>query len=151
MKTKIIELIKYGFWGGITTLINLALFALFDSFDVMHYVVANGIAYVIAVVINYVFNKLFVFTAPEQKATDRRETVLQFLKFVLLRAISLLVDSVLFFILVELFENLIAIKLGFITTRLIIRVLLSMAIIMATFVFSKLFIFKAKSKNVEEK
>ena len=144
MKQKLIELIKYGFWGGITTLINLALFALLDSFGIMHYVVANGIAYVIAVVINYFCNKYFVFTAPEQTAVGKKETAAQFIKFVILRAISLLVDSVLFFIFVEWLEDLIVIKIGFITTRLIIRVILSGVIIMSTFVFSKLFIFKRK-------
>ena len=84
MKAKIFELIKYGFWGGITTLINLALFAFLDSLNVMHYVLANGIAYAVAVVINYVFNKIFVFNAPDDKITDKRENAIQFIKFVII-------------------------------------------------------------------
>lgn len=149
MKAKIFELIKYGFWGGITTLINLALFAFLDSLSVMHYVLANGIAYAVAVVINYVFNKIFVFNSPEDKITDKRENAIQFIKFVIMRALSLLVDSVLFFILVELLEDKIVIQIGFVTTRLVIRVVLSMAIIMATFILSKLFIFKAKNNGTK--
>ena len=145
MKQKLIELIKYGFWGGITTLINLALFAFIDSLNIMHYVVANGIAYVIAVIINYFCNKYFVFTSPDQTAVGKKENAAQFIKFIILRAFSLLIDSVLFYIFVEWLEDLVVINIGFITTRLIIRVVLSAAIIMATFVFSKLFIFKTKS------
>ena len=144
MKEKLIELIKYGFWGGITTLINLALFALLDSFGIMHYVVANGIAYVIAVILNFLCNKFFVFTAPEQTVSGKKESTAQFLKFIGLRAASLAVDSALFYLFVELLEDRIVLDLGFITTRLVIRVVLSMVIIMATFVFSKAFIFKSK-------
>ena len=66
-----------------------------------------------------------------------------------MRALSLLVDSVLFFILVELLEDKIVIQIGFVTTRLVIRVVLSMAIIMATFILSKLFIFKAKNNGTK--
>ena len=146
MKEKIIELIKYGFWGGITTLVNLALFALIDSWGIMHYVVANGIAYVIAVVLNFLCNKFFVFTSPGQTATDKKEGAVQFVKFIALRAVSLAVDSALFYLLVELLEDKIDLSVGFITTRLVIRVVLSAVIIMATFVFSKTFIFK-RTKN----
>ena len=147
IKDRIIELIKYGFWGGITTLINLILFAFLDSLSVMHYVVANGIAYTVAVVINYVCNKLFVFTDVDAKRTDKRENAVQFVKFVLLRAVSLLVDSALFYLFVELLEDVIVINIGFITTRLIIRVLLSAVIIMATYVINKMFIFNGAKRD----
>lgn len=149
MKEKIIELIKYGFWGGITTLVNLALFALIDSWGIMHYVVANGVAYVIAVILNFLCNKFFVFTAPEQTVTDKRESTVQFVKFIVMRAISLAVDSALFYLFVELLEDKIDLSFGFITTRLVIRVVLSAVIIMSTFVFSKLFIFKRSGKAGE--
>ena len=147
MKEKLIELIKYGFWGGITTLINLALFAFLDGLGIMHYVVANGIAYVIAVILNFLCNKFFVFNSPEQTVTDKKESTVQFLKFIGLRAASLAVDSALFYLFVELLEDRLVIDFGFITTRLVIRVVLSTVIIMATFVFSKMFIFKGKNKS----
>ncbi|MBR2473501.1 MAG: GtrA family protein [Clostridia bacterium] len=147
MKQRIIELIKYGFWGGITTLINLALFALLDSFNVMHYIIANGIAYAIAVVINYVCNKLFVFKSNDGIPLSKRESTVEFIKFVILRIISLAVDSALFFVLVELLEDIIIINIGFITTRLIIRFILSTVIILATYIINKLFIFKSTNKK----
>ena len=43
------ELIKYCFFGGITTLLNLALLYVFVEMG-MNYIVANTIAYIITVV-----------------------------------------------------------------------------------------------------
>ena len=138
MKNKIIELVKYGFWGGITTCLNLILFYLLDSMNIMHYLVANGISYAIAVVVNYICNKLFVFNAPDQTARGKRELTVQFIKFIVMRLVSLLIDSVLFYIVVDL--------LG--APKLPGRVVLSALIIMGTFVFSKLFIFKGNTKGL---
>lgn len=145
MKERIIEIIKYGFWGGVTTLINLVLFSLLDSLGIMHYILANGIAYAVAVVINYVCNRAFVFNSQKDITSSKKENAMQFLKFIVLRIISLAVDSVLFFILVELFEDLVVIKIGFITTRLVIRVGLSAIIIMTTYFINKIFIFTRAS------
>lgn len=150
MKQRVIELIKYGFFGGITTLINLGLFAWLDSLNIMHYVIANGLAYAVAVVINYVCNKFFVFNSENGSVPDKKENAVQFLKFIALRVVSLAVDSLLFFVLVELLEDAVTVNLGFITTRLIIRVLLSMVIIMATYVINKLFIFGSKTEKDEK-
>ena len=132
MKDKIVELIKYGFWGGITTCLNLVLFFLLDKLNIMHYLLANGIAYVIAVIVNYICNRLFVFNAPNQIAKGRREVTAQFLKFFIMRIISLLIDTALFFVVVDL--------LGI--PKLPGRIALSAVIIILTFVFSKLFVFK---------
>ena len=54
-KEKLIELIKYGFWGGISTAINLALFYMFIFFK-MQYVCSNIVSYIIAVIFSYIFN-----------------------------------------------------------------------------------------------
>ena len=84
MRQKLIEIIKYGFWGVVSTSVNLLLFAFLDYLDIMHYLVANGIAYAVAVVINYICNKLFVFTAPDQTVKGKTETAVQFVKFIIM-------------------------------------------------------------------
>ena len=71
------ELIKYCFFGGITTLLNLALLYVFVEMG-MNYIVANTIAYIIAVVVNYVFSVFFVF---EEKAEGVKQNIVQFGKF----------------------------------------------------------------------
>ena len=137
MRQKLIEIIKYGFWGVVSTSVNLLLFAFLDYLDIMHYLVANGIAYAVAVVINYICNKLFVFTAPDQTVKGKTETAVQFVKFIIMRAVSLGIDSLLFYIVVD--------KLGF--PKLPGRIILSMIIIMATFVVSKVFVFRNKNSD----
>ena len=56
-----------------------------------------------------------------------------------------------FIVCFDLPENVLTLQMGFITTRIIIRAILSMAIIMATFVISKLFIFNSKKIGDSEK
>lgn len=60
MGEKIVELFKYGIYGVITTIINLALFFGLEKIGV-YYLAANTLSYIIAVVINYFLNKKYVF------------------------------------------------------------------------------------------
>ena len=83
------ELIKYCFFGGITTLLNLALLYVFVEMG-MNYIVANTIAYIIAVVVNYVFSVFFVF---EEKAEGVKQNIVQFGKFCSVRIGSLVLDN----------------------------------------------------------
>ena len=55
------ELFWYGVFGVLTTIINMAAFWLFSDVLSVHYMVANVIAWVIAVAFAYVTNKLWVF------------------------------------------------------------------------------------------
>lgn len=126
------ELIKYGFFGAITTGINLILFFILEYVGV-HYIIANTIAYFIAVVINYVFNRNYVFE--KETGASKSETTRQFIKFVIVRLASLLVDNSLFYILVDV--------LGI--NVYISRIGLSVGIIMATYVINKLFVFNKKN------
>lgn len=125
---QLVELIKYGFFGGITTLINLALFFLFTQMG-MQYIIANTISYIIAVIINYFLNQFFVFKTTG-KPTAKKRT--EFINFFLVRLGSLCVDNVLFFIVVDVFN--INLYFG--------RITLSLLIIMLTFIVNKKFVFK---------
>ena len=86
MKKRLTEIIRYGFWGVISTGINLILFYLF-VFMHLQYVVANVVSYVVAVFASYYFNKRFVFTSKTGKS------VWMLIKYVLIRTISIAADS----------------------------------------------------------
>ena len=135
---KIIELFKYGIFGAITTAINLALFFGIDHLHIMYYLVANTIAYFIAVVINYVLNRYFVFEKNENQ--NKTDTAKQFGKFVLLRVVSLGVDNLLFYLLVSKCH----------LNKTVSRIGLSFVIIMITYVINKLFIFNSKGNENEK-
>lgn len=127
---KLKELISYGFFGAITTGINLALFALLKELGV-YYLLANTIAYFVAVVINYVFNVKFVF--PDSAGSGMKAQIKQFLKFLGVRIFSLIVDNALFFLLVSiLYFPVYPSRIG-----------LSFFIILATYFVNKFSVFKS--------
>ncbi len=59
------ELFWYGFFGVITTIVNIVVFYLLDTVCGLHYMIANVAAWIVANVIviicNYVLSKLWVF------------------------------------------------------------------------------------------
>ena len=127
MKERIVELIKYGFWGIVSVGVNLALFYLMLHLGVQ-YVTANVISYILAVVCSFFFNKYLVF----QKADKSRSQVAQGVKYFAMRAISVAVDSGLLVFLHEVCGLNVTVS----------KVVDSIIIIGGTFVVSKLFIFR---------
>lgn len=128
MTEKIIEIIKYGFCGFVTTAINLILFWILEKVG-LHYLVANVVSYIIAVLINYFLNKKFVFYT---QGKTRCENCYEILKYFGVRLFSLLIDSTLFYIIVDTLK--VNVYVG--------RIALSIAIIMMTFVINKVFVFR---------
>lgn len=124
---KYIEIVKYAFWGGISTIINLAILFFLLSCTSIHYIVSNTIAYVIAVLINFVFNKKFVFNS---KKNAKRELLL----FIIIRLISLLVDNCCYYIAVDVLNY----------NLYISRLFLSCLIIIITYFANKVLVFNAK-------
>lgn len=130
MKKQLTEILRYGFWGAVSTGINLSLFYIF-VFMHLQYVAANVVSYVVAVFVSYYFNKRFVFTNPAEKS------VWMLIKYVLIRTISIAADSGL---LVFLHERLnIDIALA--------KLLDSALIISLTFIFSKFWVFSNSRKR----
>lgn len=99
----------------------------------MHYLLANSLSYAIAVVINYIFNKKYVFKTEGSVANSTR---IEFIKFVFVRIVSLFADNVLLYLIVD------VIKIDL----LIGKILSSVIIILSTFVLNKIFVFK-KTEN----
>ena len=122
------ELIRYLFFGAITDGINILLLKWFIDLGV-YYILSNIISYFIAVVINYIFNKYYVFKSFEIKKTKIINE--QFLKFVGMRIVSLILDNFLFYICVSILQYL-------------SRIVLTIIIIALTFILNKFFIFVNK-------
>jgi len=130
---RIIELIKYSFFGGLTTVINLALFAILEQAG-MNYILASSISYVVAVVINYFFNKQYVFGTVKK---SKKESRTQFIKFISMRFISLGIENALLYLLV----SVIGIQVY------VAKITLSIVIILLTYVANKRIIFKKHEEN----
>ena len=89
------ELILYGIFGVLTTVVNYAVY-LTAAATGMHYIVANGIAWIVAVLFAYIVNRKWVFES-------RSDAVLaEFLRFVGSRIFSLVAESAALYLLVDL-------------------------------------------------
>lgn len=125
MKASVKELIKYVFWGGISTSINLMIFYLFLALK-MQYIFANVFSYIIAVLFSYVFNKLFVF-----KDTNSGK-VKTGIKYFAIRGVSIFIDSGLLMFLCEVCGINVAVS----------KIIDSILIIGSTYLVNKFFVFK---------
>lgn len=123
------EIIDYIIFGGLTTIVNIVAFFIFDTLLGWPYLIANAIAIVVSILFAYVTNKLFVFKTRDMTAS---ENIVEFLKFIGFRPVSGLADMAAMWILVDLIS---------IDTN-IAKLLTQFIVVVLNYVFSKLFIFK---------
>ena len=122
------EIIDYIFFGGLTTLVNIVVFFIFDSLLSWPYLVANAIAIVLSILFAYVTNKLFVF---KTSSNDLKENIYEFIKFIGFRLLSGLADMFSMWVLVDLI---------FVDPNLA-KLLTQFIVVVLNYVFSKFFIF----------
>lgn len=123
------EVIAYLFFGGLTTVVNILVFAILQR--VMNYQVANIIAWVASVSFAYITNKLWVFTS---RTKNRNELLKEISSFFLFRVLSLLMDMAIMWIGISLLHG----------NPLLTKIIDNMGVVIANYVFSKFYIFKAK-------
>ena len=121
------EQILYLFFGGLTTLISIGVFAFFTKVIPLDELIANIISWVIAVLFAFVTNRLWVFESAKDKGIIK-----QILSFYAGRLATLGVEEVLLLVFIKLLSlNSIAVK----TTAQIVVIILN-------YIISKIFIFK---------
>lgn len=134
------ETIVYIIFGVLTTVVD------FVAFGVLHYsfnmdkVIANTIAWVLAVTFAYITNKLFVFVS---KSFAPAKLFKEITSFVSSRVITLLLTNVFL-----VFAGILGINM------IIAKAIISIAVIILNYVFSKLFVFttnKNINNHMEEK
>ena len=81
--------IRYLFFGGLTTLVNLGMFALLKGPCGIDYKISNFFSVAIAICFAFVVNKLYVFQSKSESFTD---TIHEFIKFVLGRLVTMAVE-----------------------------------------------------------
>lgn len=128
------EFLWYGFFGVLTTLINIISFALLDKTGLNVYI-SNLIAWFLSVLFAFITNKLFVFNS---KDFTFKVFFKELVSFFFFRIVSLGIDMVGMFVFLE------VIKLN----KMISKIIANVIVIIANYVFSKLFIFKKKVSEV---
>ncbi|KPI47741.1 teichoic acid glycosylation protein [Clostridioides difficile] len=123
------ETILYLFFGAFTTLVNIVSYLFFTRVILFNFMVANALAWILAVLFAYVTNKFFVF---ESRRVELKFLLKEFLSFVSFRLISGIIEMVIMYIMVDLlFVN-----------DVIVKVFTNIVVIVLNYLFSKMIIFK---------
>ncbi|HBF8686586.1 TPA: GtrA family protein [Clostridioides difficile] len=123
------ETILYLFFGAFTTLVNIVSYLFFTRVILFNFMVANALAWILAVLFAYVTNKFFVF---ESKKVEIRFLFKEFLSFISFRLISGIIEMVVVYIMINLlFIN-----------DVIVKVFTNIIVIILNYLFSKMIIFK---------
>lgn len=153
MITKIKELIKkykelivYIIFGGLTTVVNLAVFTLVGMIlGDDKYLVTNAIAWFAAVIFAYITNKIWVF---ESKSWSGKVLLKEIPSFFAARVFSFLLEEAGLFLFVDLlsFDDISINILSFeISGEFIAKIILAVVVVIVNYVLSKLVIFKKKN------
>lgn len=126
------ELIAYLFFGGATTVVNIAGYWFFTRMIHLESTPANITAICISILFAYITNKLWVF---ESKTESPLELVREMGAFFGCRAITGVLDVTIMYIFVK--------KL--LLPDMIFKIITNVIVIVANYVASKLFIFKKKA------
>ena len=127
------ELISYGVFGVLTTVINYVVYFVCITLFDCNYVISNGIAWVLAVVFAFVTNKLYVF---HSLSWDFKTTFRQCWQFFSARIFSLLVETALLWLLIEQFQG----------DERIVKIFTNIVVIVINYVISKIIIFRKKAE-----
>lgn len=126
------SLIRYGFFGIITVIINLLIYKLFLIIN-MNYIFASLISYFIASLISYYFNLLFVF---KQKTEGFKNEFIRLFKYFSVRIGSVFADTLLLYIAVDKFNY----------DKFISKLFISCFIILITYFFNRKILGKSDAK-----
>lgn len=121
-------MIAYIFFGGITTLVNIGVFAVLDKMN-WNYQLANIIAWFLSVLVAYLTNKVWVFSS---HYTTFKAFIIEFVEFYFFRALTLIIDVIIMYIGISM--------LGW--NAILVKVIDNVIVIIVNYVFSKWYIFK---------
>lgn len=125
------EFITYTIAGVLTTLVNYISFHVICNILGVEDLIANAIAWVLAVVFAYVVNAKVVFL---QKKDSVKGEALKITKFFAARILTFIVEEIGILIFVEI--------CGY--NNLIVKAVLAVIVIILNYILSKLYIFKTK-------
>lgn len=123
------EVIKYLFFGVLTTIVSILIYWIFTKLFHVNYMISNVISWIGAVSFAYVTNKIFVF---KSKCDNDKQVIVEIYQFFKYRLFSLVIDVLLMYLFVEIFN------IDDMISKLIVQVI----VIILNYLFSKLFVFK---------
>ena len=126
------ELISYGFWGGVTTLLHIVFFWLLTKIGIKYYI-ANIITLITIKALAYIVNKIFVF---KTKCKNKKELFKEIIKYIFSRLFTMLLDYFGLILLVEVFN----------INELVGKIIVLIVVIIVNYLLCKKYVYK---KEVE--
>ncbi|KAF1306217.1 GtrA family protein [Candidatus Enterococcus willemsii] len=131
------EVFLYIFFGGLTTVVNFVVYFIARDLLKTDLIVSNTLSWIAAVLFAFITNKIWVF---QSKTQGIIELLIELLKFVFYRLLSFGIDMGCMLLFINVMH------LGDFLSKLFTQVF----IVIANYVFSKLFIFKKKTVSSKE-
>lgn len=126
--------IRYLFFGGLTTLVNIVVFGILEGQLGIDYKINNFFSVAIAICFAFVVNKLYVFQSKSKTFSD---TVQEFIKFVLGRLVTMVVEVGGVPFCVELLGQ----------PKMVAKIETQVIVVIVNYFISKLFVFKSGSEQ----
>ena len=123
------EIILYLIVGATTMVISIGSYAFLSKILHLHYQVCNVLSWIIAVTFAYILNKIIVFKSKTKTKKGLLKEIYEFVKY---RIISLLGEMFFMYLFVS------VIHINDLISKIIVQIL----VVIANYIFSKLFIFK---------
>ena len=120
------EIINYLIFGGLTTVVSIATYALFAKVFHIDYLISNVLSWILAVLFAYITNKIFVFESKSKK------NIKEITSFFFFRIVSLVMEMIILYIFVDMLH----------IDDLVTKIIAQVIVIVANYVFSKVFVFK---------
>lgn len=122
------ELLLYLVFGVLTTIVNIGTYYICKKIGI-DYQISNIIAWVCSVAFAFITNKMYVF---ESDKTDSKTLLKELSSFFSFRLLSLAIDMGCMYVLIEILS----------TNDMIAKIISNIIVVIANYIFSKLFIFK---------
>lgn len=124
------ETILYVVFGIITTAVDFAVFSVLYFFLGLDEVLSNTLAWIMAVVVAFVTNKVIVFNSID---CGTKELFKEIVSFTLARVASLVITDIFLVLAANIHMNM-----------LLAKALISVVVVIMNYIFSKLFIFRSR-------
>ena len=123
------EILLYLFFGGLSFIVSVATYALFNVPMKMDALIANVLSWIITVMFAFLTNRVWVFASPTDNIKDFMKQMLSFYSG---RIITLVIEEAILLVFINM--------LGF--GSLLVKIVAQVVVILLNYVISKLFIFK---------
>lgn len=126
--------LMYTFFGGLTTIISIAVFGFFSYVVCMDEITANSISWIIAVLFAYITNRIWVFHAVTDGVAEKLREMTAFFGG---RLLTLLFETVMLLIFVTWLR----------LNKMLIKLIATIFVMILNYVISKIFVFRKRNEE----